>query len=502
MVLIHRRAGAVTAAVAAVLAAATSPSLAAGSASAAVGAAQGASAFGTIVSIVCTSAGNCTAIGSMRPPSPKILFAVSEKHGVWGTAEAIPGLAALLGPKSGGATVTELSCPSEGNCGAGGSYSPAGHVTRAFVVSEKNGHWSRAEQVPGLAKLATGRFSEVETVSCPSPGNCGAGGSYTTSATKKGGVRQETFVVSERHGIWGKAEEAPGTAKLNVGGAAEFNQVTCPSAGNCLGVGSYEGKKGSGPFAVTEKHGSWGKARTFPRIMARTAVQARNFAGFAAITRISCRSIGNCTGAGFYYYDEDQDAVFAFSQKNGIWGAITPISFTGEFPGGVGQINLRLLSCPSQGNCVAGGGFGDPNDPELGQAYFVTERNGVWGNAEIPPGVLALSGSSMQSSLNAVACRSAGNCSAAGGYVSSGGSGVYVITEVNGVWGTAAQLAAVKPLNSSQLGVAALSCGAAGNCSLGGSFSERPSSQHVRPYVADQRNGIWGKAEPVKGIAP
>lgn len=148
-------------------------------------------------------------------------------------------------------------------------------------------------------------------------------------------------------------------------------------------------------------------------------------------------------------------------------------------------------------------GFGDPNDPELGQAYFVTERNGVLGDAQIPPGVLALSGSSMRSSLIAVACRSAGDCSAAGGYESSGGGGgAYVITEENGVWGMAAKLAAMKPLKSSQFGVTALSCGTPGNCSLGGAFSELPSSQHVRPYVADQKNGVWGDAEPVKGIAP
>ncbi len=109
----------------------------------------------------------------------------------------------------------------------------------------------------------------------------------------------------------------------------------------------------------------------------------------------------------------------------------------------------------------------------------------------------------MQSFLNAVACRSASNCSAAGVYASSdGGGGAYVIAEENGVWGMAAKLAVMKPLNSSQLGAAALSCGAPGNCSLGGGFSELPSSQHVRPYIADQKNGVWGDPEPVKGIAP
>jgi hypothetical protein len=105
--------------------------------------------------------------------------------------------------------------------------------------------------------------------------DCGAGGSYTASASKKGVVRQEVFVVSEKHGTWGKAEEAPGTAKLNIGGAAEFNRVTCTSAGNCLGVGSYDGKKSSGPFAVTEKHGTWGKARTLTTPAVSRSVRCR-----------------------------------------------------------------------------------------------------------------------------------------------------------------------------------------------------------------------------------
>jgi len=42
-------------------------------------------------------------------------------------------------------------------------------------------HPHTAIEVPGTATLNKGRNALVESVSCPSAGNCGAGGSYTDS---------------------------------------------------------------------------------------------------------------------------------------------------------------------------------------------------------------------------------------------------------------------------------------------------------------------------------
>jgi hypothetical protein len=38
-------------------------------------------------------------------------------------------------------------------------------------------------------------------------------------------------------GTWGTAQEVPGTAALNIGGAAQVNSVSCGSAGNCSAGG-------------------------------------------------------------------------------------------------------------------------------------------------------------------------------------------------------------------------------------------------------------------------
>jgi len=46
-------------------------------------------------------------------------------------------------------------------------------------------------------------------------------------------------VVSERNGTWGTAIEVPGSGALNAGGFAGVNSVSCRSAGKCAAGGTY-----------------------------------------------------------------------------------------------------------------------------------------------------------------------------------------------------------------------------------------------------------------------
>jgi hypothetical protein len=76
--------------------------------------------------------------------------------GSWGRAIEVPGLGALN--KNGNADVSSLSCASPGYCAAGGYYGNHGSdpylatSVRGFVVSEKNGRWHQAIEVPGLGR--------------------------------------------------------------------------------------------------------------------------------------------------------------------------------------------------------------------------------------------------------------------------------------------------------------------------------------------------------------
>jgi hypothetical protein len=107
-----------------------------------------------------------------------VAWVASEVHGAWKTAAHIE-TSLDLGD---GAVVNSVSCPSAGNCSADGFYAAAGH-REAFVVSERSGIWGRAREVPGIAALNR-RYSQVNSISCTSPGNCAAGSYYASVAAR------------------------------------------------------------------------------------------------------------------------------------------------------------------------------------------------------------------------------------------------------------------------------------------------------------------------------
>lgn len=174
---------------------------------------------GLIFSVSCASPGNCSAGGTLDVG--KQAFVVDQKNGHWGTVLPIPGMG----------EVDSLSCASAGNCSAGGGM---------FAVSETNGTWGTAEQIPGLAAVSAGGQAFITSVSCASAGNCSAGG-YTASQT---GFQQEGFVVSQHNGTWGTAQQIPGLAALNRDGSAQVRSVSCASADNCSAGGYYLGHSG------------------------------------------------------------------------------------------------------------------------------------------------------------------------------------------------------------------------------------------------------------------
>src|SRR5258706_2002759 len=153
-----------------------------------------------------------TAMPSTTPVATSA--AAAGAAGVWGRAIAVPGLAALNTGRN--AVVLSVSCPSAGNCGAGGYYHNRGR--RGFVVSESNGRWRQAIEVPGLAALSKGGPGQVIEVSCASAGSCAAGGFYRYGSGHHPGV-----LVSKSSGRRRQAIEVAGLAGLNQGGDAGGN---------------------------------------------------------------------------------------------------------------------------------------------------------------------------------------------------------------------------------------------------------------------------------------
>jgi hypothetical protein len=186
----------------------------------------------------CASAGNCSAGGYYADSTGRIqAFVVSQVNGKWGNAKEV---AANLNTGAHGSAGTQsLSCASAGNCSAGGIYNDSSGAGQAFVVSEVNGRWGTAKEVPGTAALNTGGGDAIYSLSCASAGNCSAGGYYTNSTRA-----HQAFVVNQVNGTWKKAEEVPGTAALNTDGGAAIYSLSCAPAGNCSAGGFYTDSSG------------------------------------------------------------------------------------------------------------------------------------------------------------------------------------------------------------------------------------------------------------------
>jgi hypothetical protein len=128
-------------------------------------------------------------------------------------------------------------------------------------VSEKDGVWQEARPMPRLAALNTAGETDVASLSCSSPGNCSAGGTYTAGQS----LNPEAFVVTEKHWTWSAAQNVRGLGRWRKGAYSTIGALSCGAAGNCAAAGSDGvGLSAAQAFLVIEKHGVWGSAATFP----------------------------------------------------------------------------------------------------------------------------------------------------------------------------------------------------------------------------------------------
>lgn len=397
----------------------------------------------------------------------------------WGTAIELPGIATL--GTTDGSTLLSMSCPSSGNCAAGGLYTGASG-RQAFVADETNGVWGNAIEVPGSAALNTGDEAEVNSVSCSSAGNCAAGGSYADSSG-----HPQAFVADETGGVWGNAIEVPGTATLNAGQQAGVISVSCAlGAAACALVGRYAvapGSPRSQPFVADEVGGVWGNAIELP------GTGSLNHNGPSEPIVVSCPAPGDCTTGGWYTDSSGNQQPFVARETSGTWRRAIELPGiaalnTGSFAG------ISALSCTSAGNCSAAGVYTIPATLPERQPFVAEEKNGSWAPAVEMPGMAALN-TSLFADVESMTCTSSGNCLAGGFYEARGIRTAFVISQAGGVWEQAVKLR----LNSSLHGesfVNSVSCLSAGNCVAGGNAAGQA-------YVADEYAGVWRNSLQVPG---
>jgi hypothetical protein len=434
--------------------------------------------------ISCTSPGNCVAGGPATALNTEtVAWLVSQVHGVWGRAQPVRGLAARgLKPLS---SLSALSCPSAGNCVAVGSYRTKALHRQAFIVTQRHGAWGKAITVPGLARL--NKFMAGLTgVSCSSAGNCGATGFYQTKSR-----RTAVFLVSEVHGVWSHPLTPPGIAglpgevpALGLSFGLGIGPISCPTPGNCGVIGTYPIKLkfgGIGGFVINEVHGTWGHAIAVP------GLPALNQGHDAALYAVSCPTPGNCGAIGTYATADGTYQMFVINEIHGAWDKAIEIPGTARFS----TLLPPTISCPSAGNCVAGGdlegGASDKDDDD--HAFVVSQVNGTWNKAIEVPGLAQLDKAD-DSAVVSISCSSAGNCGVAGFYASALPVSVpreqaFVVNQVHGVWTKPIEVPGTDPLNTAGDAAAmAISCPATNRCSAAGFYHIKKSG--LRTFAVSQ----------------
>src|SRR5215470_8548947 len=405
--------------------------------------------------------------------------------GGWGRAALVRGPAAM--PRDGQPRLAAISCTSPGNCTAGGSYALPPYVgpAHALVVSQSHGSWGAARLVPGLARLDKGPASDVGIVSCVSAGNCTAAGSYQPVPNRAVGPSYgEPFVVSQVHGRWHTARPLPGFAALNTGRLAWIAGLSCTGPGFCSAAGYYTVQtrtaRKKAAFVVSEVQGRWLRARQAP------GTAALGTGGEAQLLTLSCASPGNCAAGGY-----GKRGGFVLSQVNGKWA---PAQLVTGLPG---RAVVSSVSCAVPGDCAAGGTYD-------AQPFVVDEVNGRWGPAEPVAGIPALN-KGHRADVTFISCTAPGECTAAGSYSPMGYQNYssydvpFVVSQVHGNWRPGRPVPGLAALDAGDNAtVFGLSCTSPGNCAAGG--LDTPARGRSPAFLISQIRGTWGTAQQVPGL--
>ena len=393
------------------------------------------------------------------------------------------------------ASLPRITCWSAGNCVAVGDY--LDHVGRSKVYddTEINGVWQPAADVTGA--LAGSSQAEVSDVSCGGANSCVAVGQSDGYA----------FVLSDQAGVWQPATHVTG---LGSGSYATADHVSCSSPDNCVAVGDYSDSDGIGQiFTATETNGVWGRA---VQMVGSADLGLSNNGEYtqAYPEALSCASATSCVVTGELSDFNNDTTAFLYEEVGGVWQPVgMPTGF--DTVNGGGDAASTSVSCGAPGNCVLGGWATDNNG--IANAFVDEEVNGVWADAHTVSGADALNVGSAQSSgqgsssgvgVNAISCPAAGQCTIVGSYIDGQSrEQSFVASETNGAWSDAVATPGLAALNAGASAnnegavTTELTCASAGNCESVGTFIDGAGAAQY--FTEQEVNGVFAPAALLPG---
>lgn len=356
--------------------------------------------LGRLDAVACVSVASCVAVGTYETGFNMQLPLVETLSGGRWTPSAAPLPPGVSAP--GEATLTHVSCASDGTCVAIGIYGAIGSG-QPMIDTLSGGSWTSV--IPPVPSGYTSVSPPtLDSVSCASASTCiVAAGSFEDSLSA---------------GSWTAGMFPLPTGGLNV----YIPSVSCVASGFCVASGIYGGANEDigGPVFETLSGGTW--SGTLPPIPGDAT-------GIVAITVIVgsavCVSANSCVAMGQYQNAAHQDVPFSELYASGSW---TTMSVPMPSNAASGQLTLSPPSCASGPTCTAVGSYYTAGYPDP-KAFFASLSGGTWTSVEAP---VPVAFSDLESSsFSAVSCATALICFAVGDYGATSSGGPIIDTESN-----------------------------------------------------------------------
>jgi len=236
--------------------------------------------------VACPSATSCWAVGNYTTAGGAHVNEVLHWNGRRWSRVPVPSPGGTTGGFSGLGRVT---CVSPASCWAVGEFTKLHGPGLNQVLHWDGRRWSRVP-APDPGGTASGDFSALNAVSCPSTASCWAVGGYGRSGSSFTALNE---VLHWNGRTWSLAA-SPDPDGTGPGAGNFLSDVVCTSTANCWAVGNYGSIRGSGVILNQALHWdgrTWSQAPT-PN-PAGTSSGALNF-----LRGVRCASPARCWAVG------------------------------------------------------------------------------------------------------------------------------------------------------------------------------------------------------------
>ena len=297
--------------------------------------------------LTCPQPGACVAVGQYSDSSSNNQLGLIEtlSGGSWTATEApLPSGAATTLQN---AVLPDLSCWESDSCVAIGGYVDASSNQQGLIETLSSGTWT-ATKTPLPSGASNPSFTALGALSCPATGSCVATGVYADSVSS---FNENGFFATLSGGAWTATDAPPLPADAAPGGVGGLGGLSCPAVGSCVATGDYTDSSGFGQALIeTLAGGSWTATKAPLPVGSSTAQQ------FADLFGLSCPVAGSCVAVGTYEGSIDGLGVIE-TLSGGKWTATQATLPSGA--AATSNALLEALACPAAGACVIAGDYVD-----------------------------------------------------------------------------------------------------------------------------------------------